>query len=83
MLLVWAQLASVLLASPQGRLSFPSLAEADLGGPLGDAGAEADLPEAAFRASSVLEPRAGRLSTLGALPSHWADPLHLARLLLS
>ena len=50
MLLVWAQLASVPLASPQGRLSFPSLAEADLGGGLGDAGAEADLPEAAFRA---------------------------------
>ena len=80
MLLVWAQLSSVPLASSQGRLSFPSLAEADLGGPQGDAGAEADLPEAAFLASSVLEPRAGRLSTPGALPSHWADPSGWARL---
>ena len=51
MLLVWEQLASGPLAS---SLSCPSLAEDDQGEPQEDAGAEADLPEAALQASSDL-----------------------------
>ena len=56
-------------------------AEADQDGLQEGGGGEAALPEAAFLASFVLEPWAGPLARLGALPSHWADLLYWAGLL--